>query len=76
MYDCCIEQILDLTSHETRAVRPPTPYHKNHPSIKTNKACRTLLAKQGRNYQCRFPMGPSNGRVTVGRLGRKYQQQP
>ena len=41
--------ILEATSPETTAVRPPTSYLYNHPRS-TNKACRTLLEKQERNH--------------------------
>ena len=27
----CIEQVLELTSHKTAAVRPPTTHHENDP---------------------------------------------
>ena len=38
------EQILEVASHKTTAVRPPTSHLKNHPN-KTNKTCGTLLEK-------------------------------
>ena len=45
-----IKQILEVTFHETAAVRPSTSYLTNHPN-KTNKACRTLLKKQGLTHK-------------------------
>ena len=52
-----IDQILEAIYHETEAVRPPTSYFCSHPS-EMNKACRTMLEKQGRTHKWRSPMEP------------------
>ena len=43
------EQTLQATSYEIAVVRPPTSYLKTHAN-NPNKACVTLLEKQGRAH--------------------------
>ena len=49
------EQILEVTSHKTAAVRTLTSYFYNNQN-KSNKTCRTLLEKSGRTHNRRSPM--------------------
>ena len=59
-----IEQIVEVTFHETAAVWLLTSYLKTHPN-KMNKACRTLLEKQGWTHKRMFSYGPLHMDIPV-----------
>ena len=55
-----IEQILEATSHERTVVQPLISYLENHPN-KMDKACGTLLEKQGELTRNVLPWTPTHG---------------